>query len=272
MQTPTEGPATWEWWQGALGVLVAVMGSGVAVLVFFGITAIFGGDPGDPRGGVTIAGLLLQNVVFVFSVVVAANMKGGPVKPWMLGVRGPEPGWGMAALWIGAVYVTLIICGAIWDLVVNVPDPEIVDDLGVKASDTAAIFGALAICVAAPICEELLFRGLLFPSLRGRIGTAAAVIVTGLSFGAVHVVGSPVEALPLLAIFGGLLCLLYVKTRSLIPCMVVHSINNVITYAFLLDWDWQVPILLVGSLGLIFAIYRFVEGRLGPAPAHLSPV
>ena len=84
MPTPTEGPATWEWWQGALGVLVAVMGSGVAVLVFFGITAIFGGDPGDPRGGVKIAGLLLQNVVFVFSVVVAANMNGGPVKPWML--------------------------------------------------------------------------------------------------------------------------------------------------------------------------------------------
>jgi hypothetical protein len=269
---PHEGPATWEWWQGVLGVVTAFMGAGVAVAILFGVSAIFGGDPGDPRGGVSIAALLLQNAVFVLVVVAFAGLRGGRPRPWMLGLRDPQPGWGRAVLWIAAVYVALIIVSALWDIVVDIPDPEVVEDLGVSANDFAAIGGALAICVAAPIAEELLFRGLLFPSLRGRIGTVAAALVTGLTFGSVHAVGSPVEALPLLAVFGVLLCVLYLKTGSLLPCMIVHSINNVVTYAVLLDWDWQIPLLFAGSLALILGAYQIVRGRFGPAPLHVSPV
>jgi membrane protease YdiL (CAAX protease family) len=266
------GPAAWEWWQGVLGVLTAFMGAGLAVVLVFALGSIFGGAADDPRGGVSIAGLLVQDVVFVVVVVAFAGLRGGRVVPWMLGLRPPEPSWRMAVVWIGATYVSLILVGALWDIVVDIPDPEVVEDLGVSANTAAAIGGALAICVAAPIAEELLFRGLLFPSLRGRLGIAGAATITGLLFGAVHVVGSPIEALPLLAVFGVLLCLLYVKTRSLLPCMVVHSINNVITYAILLDWDWQIPLLLVGSLALILGAYQIVRARFGPPPLHFSPV
>jgi membrane protease YdiL (CAAX protease family) len=266
------GPAAWEWWQGALGVVTAVFGSGIAVAIVFGIAAIFGADAGDPSGGVAIAGLLVQNVCFVAIVIAFARMRGGPLASWMLGLRPPQPGWGIAIVWIIAAYVTLIILGALWDLVVDIPDPKVVEDLGVTANDAAAIAGAAMICVAAPIAEELLFRGLLFPSLRGRLGTVGAALVTGLTFGSVHVVGSPVEALPLLAVFGVILCFVYVKTRSLLPCMIVHSINNVITYGVLLDWGWQIPLLAVGALALIVGAYRIVQGRFGPAPLHLSPV
>jgi membrane protease YdiL (CAAX protease family) len=267
-----EGPAAWQWWQGVLGVVTAVLGSGVAVAIVYGIAAAFGADTSDPPGGVAMLGLLVQNICFVGFVVLFAGMRGGRVAPWMLGLREPQPGWGMAIVWIIAAYATLIAAGALWSLVVSIPDAKVVDDLGVKASDGAAIAGAALICVAAPIAEELLFRGLLFRSLRNGIGTAAAVVVTGLAFGSVHVVGSPVEALPLLALFGSLLCLLYLKTRSLLPCMIVHSINNVITYGVLLDWGWQIPVLGICAIALILGAYRLVVVRFGPAPLHLSPV
>jgi membrane protease YdiL (CAAX protease family) len=269
---PVAGPVGWQWWQGALGVLTAFVGASIAVAIVFGLSAIFGGDPGDPRGGVTMLGLLVQDIFFVGTVVVFAGLRGQRPKPWMLGLRDPQPGWGRAVLWIVGVYAVLMLASVLWSLVVDIPDAEVVDDLGVKANDLAAIGGAFVICVAAPIAEELLFRGLLFPSLRGRIGTVAAALVTGLTFGGVHAVGSPVAALPVLALFGVLLCVLYLQTRSLLPCMVVHSINNAITYGVLLDWGWQVPVLLAASLALIFGAYQLVRGRFGPAPAHLSPV
>ncbi|HEX6387896.1 MAG TPA: type II CAAX endopeptidase family protein [Solirubrobacteraceae bacterium] len=272
-QPTEEGPAAWQWWQGALALITSFVGAGILVAIIFAVgSALFGGAADDPRGGVMLFGLVAQDVIFVFAVVLFAGLRGGRVRPWMLGMRDPQPSWGRAVLWILAVYGALLALGAIWSVVVDIPEAEIVDDLGVKANDLAAIGGAFAICVAAPIAEELLFRGLLFPSLRGHIGLVAAALVTGLAFGAVHVVGSPIEALPLLAVFGALLCALYVKTRSLLPCMVVHSINNAITYAVLLDWGWQAPLLLAGSIGLIIGGYWLVRARFGPAPLHLSPV
>jgi len=267
-----EGPAGWQWWQGIVGLLTAVLGSGVAVAILFAISAAFGEDPGDPRGGVAMLGLLVQNIAFVAFVVMFAGLRGGRPAPWMFGLRAPQPGWKQAVGWIAAAYAVLIAVGAFWDVFVDFDDGQITDELGVKANDIAAIAGAALVCVAAPITEELLFRGFLFPALRTKIGVVWAALATGLMFGGVHIYGSPVEALPLLALFGVLLCFVYLKTRSLLPCMVLHSINNVFAYGTLVDWDWQIPILLVVALSLIYGAYRLVEARFGRAPLHLSPV
>ncbi len=267
-----EGPAGWQWWQGVVGLLTAVLGSSVAVAILFGISAIFGGDPGDPRGGVSMLGLFVQNVCFVVFVVMFAGLRGGRPAPWMFGLRGPQPGIKQAVGWVVAAYALLIAVGAVWDIFVDFSDGQITDELGVKASDVAAIAGAALVCVAAPITEELLFRGFLFPALRTKIGTAWAALATGVLFGAVHAYGSPAAALPLLALFGVLLCLVYLKTRSLLPCIALHCINNVFAYGGLVDWDWQIGVLLVVALSLIYGAYRLLEMRFGRAPLQLSPV
>jgi membrane protease YdiL (CAAX protease family) len=53
------------------------------------------------------------------------------------------------------------------------------EELGADDSSTALFFVAVLVCVAAPIAEELFFRGFCFTALRRWIGVAAGAIATG---------------------------------------------------------------------------------------------
>jgi membrane protease YdiL (CAAX protease family) len=62
-------------------------------------------------------------------------------------------------------------------------------------------------------------------------------------------------------VLGTVLCLVYWKTNSLLPCIVLHAINNCIALSSALKWDWQVPVLMVGALMAISAILLPVVHR-----------
>ncbi|MGW6602880.1 CPBP family intramembrane glutamic endopeptidase [Streptomyces sp. NPDC055036] len=73
--------------------------------------------------------------------------------------------------------------------------------------------------VAAPVGEEALFRGLIYPLLRKRVGILVSTLVTAVVFGLLH--GNAVQfvsPLPLAVV----LALVYERTRALWPCMLLH--------------------------------------------------
>ena len=83
--------------------------------------------------------------------------------------------------------------------------------------------------------EELIFRGLLFKAMV-KDGVKAAIIVSSVTFGIGHIVnlfnGSGAELLPnLLQVvyaiaIGFAFVMIYVKSKSLMPCILTHSIFN----------------------------------------------
>ena len=83
--------------------------------------------------------------------------------------------------------------------------------------------------------EELIFRGLLFQAM-ARGGVKSAIIVSSMTFGIGHIVnlvnGSGAELLPNLlqvmyaVAIGFAFVMIYCRTRSLMPCILVHSIFN----------------------------------------------
>ena len=79
---------------------------------------------------------------------------------------------------------------------------------------------AIPLVVLAPIVEELLFRGLLYRYLRGRVGVVAAVVISALVFAVLHVV------IPPLFVMGIVLAVLAERTGSLWPGIVLHATNN----------------------------------------------
>jgi len=83
----------------------------------------------------------------------------------------------------------------------------------------------LLIVVAAPISEEVCFRGMLFGGLRERWPRIAAALLSGLIFGGLHAV-TGLSAVPPLIAFGFILALLYEKTGSIVPGILLHMLNN----------------------------------------------
>ncbi len=90
-------------------------------------------------------------------------------------------------------------------------------------------FGTLA----APIIEELLFRGFLQSAIRTTFGKLKAIFISGSLFALVHL-----NAHVFLQIFilGLLLAYLFEKTESLIAPITVHILHNSITLAFLISF------------------------------------
>jgi len=78
-------------------------------------------------------------------------------------------------------------------------------------------------CVLAPLAEELLFRGMLYPAVRHYLGPAGGAVVAGLVFGLVH--WDIWRAIPL-AIGGIVLCYIYEKTGSILVSAVAHGAWN----------------------------------------------
>jgi len=96
--------------------------------------------------------------------------------------------------------------------------------------DIAETFGTvpvqiLLIAIAAPVSEEVCFRGFLFGGLRERLPRLAAALISGLIFGGLHAT-TGVSAVPPLIFFGFVLALLYEKTGSIWPGILLHMLNN----------------------------------------------
>lgn len=84
------------------------------------------------------------------------------------------------------------------------------------------VLAAFAVIVA-PVVEEIIFRGLLYPALRRIRGPRFALVVTSVLFGLIH--WPPVVWAPL-AVLGVFLGWLVDSTGSLLPCIVAHMAFN----------------------------------------------
>jgi membrane protease YdiL (CAAX protease family) len=112
---------------------------------------------------------------------------------------------------------------------------EWMESLGVEAvqdsvkllqtSTDPAIIGLMvfAAVVAAPLCEEIVFRGYFYPAAKKFVGPWAAGICSALVFAAAH--GSLAALLPLF-VFGCVLVFIYEKTGSLWAPVAVHFCFN----------------------------------------------
>jgi membrane protease YdiL (CAAX protease family) len=83
--------------------------------------------------------------------------------------------------------------------------------------------------VWAPIFEELAFRGLLYPTLRLRLPSWPAALLSAALFGVAHGYGVP--GFVAVSWSGMIWAVGYERTRSLLPGMVAHAASNLLTTA-----------------------------------------
>ena len=89
--------------------------------------------------------------------------------------------------------------------------------------------------VVVPIGEELYFRGVVYGGLRNRWGVGWGLLGNTLFFGVIH--QQVVHFLPI-ALLGLVLALLYERTQSLLPAVIVHGVNNIMAIlSHLYGWE-----------------------------------
>ncbi len=92
----------------------------------------------------------------------------------------------------------------------------------------AGIGGLISTVFVSPICEELLFRGVFLNRLKLIVPTSFAIIISSILFGALHSYGNIISAF----VFGVCMCIIYLKTKNILTCILAHFINNLLAELF----------------------------------------
>jgi membrane protease YdiL (CAAX protease family) len=168
----------------------------------------------------SIISQLATELGFLLVPFALASMRGSTGIQESLRRLGFRPFGRSAFGWMALTFALYIAFTIFYSLVITEP----------RQKDIAESFGptivqVLLIVIAAPIAEETCFRGMLFGGLREKMPRLAAALICGLIFGALHAL-TGVTAVPPLIVFGFLLALLYERTGSIVPGILLHMINN----------------------------------------------
>ncbi|HEX2096615.1 MAG TPA: type II CAAX endopeptidase family protein [Solirubrobacterales bacterium] len=214
--------ATWGPGAATIGLFVALSAQSVFAAVAVAIESPVGEE--DLSSAASVVLQTFGALAFVVIPLVIATM--GRV-PWReavarLGLRGFDTS---AVAWMGVSIAAYLAFAAVYVALVGEPDQE----------DIAEAFGSwpfqiLLIAVAAPISEEVFFRGMLFGGLRRRMPSLLAAAISAVVFGGLHAF-TGISAVPPLIAFGLILALLYEKTGSIVPGILLHALNNSVALA-----------------------------------------
>lgn len=108
--------------------------------------------------------------------------------------------------------------------------PSKVDEL-VTSGNVSGNIIIIVTAIVAPFCEEVYFRGFLYPAFRKNFGVVLGIFLSSVLFAAAHL--DLYSFFPIMVI-GWILAYIYEKTKSIFPVIFLHSIYNLILVLILL--------------------------------------
>lgn len=267
------GRARWAPWLAGVAFVAGFGATIVLGIVVFVMATAAGVESDAP--GVNIGLTIVQNVALVGAAFFFATMSGGRIAAVDFGLRRARF-WRSVGLLIG-VWIAFFLLSGAWALLLNLDQQQdLPEELGADGPLGNVLAVVVLVTVVAPLGEELFFRGFFFGALRNWRGAWLAAIITGIVFGGIHLGSSPAGYVVPLMIFGAGLCMLYEWTGSLYPAIALHALNNSIALGANLDWDWQIPAMMVGSttaaLLCAWLLARiFGDGGRPPAAGAAAP-
>lgn len=252
---PVLGAAGWQPWT----VAIAVVGAFALALTGRAIASTATRDGVNALVGVV---LIVLNAAPIALALILANLHGRPTardfalrRPPLVRAIGL-----LAAVWLGLTALTVLWVAA---LGLDGEDGQaLAERLGTEGTLSVIVL-VVVVTVVGPVGEEVLFRGAIFRALRNWRGVWPAAITTGVLFAATHLGWVPLALIVPIVVFGLAMCLLYHWTGSLYPCIAVHAFGNAVPLAGALDWNWQAPLLIMGSTLAALTLTRLLALGLG---------
>lgn len=97
------------------------------------------------------------------------------------------------------------------------------------------VAGFITVCILAPIFEEILFRGILFRGmLQYGMNPVVAILTSSILFGMAHM--NPWQFLGA-GVLGAVFAYVYYRTKSLWICVVLHALNNTVSYFMMIQME-----------------------------------
>jgi uncharacterized protein len=135
---------------------------------------------------------------------------------------------------VGLFYILAVVLGMIFG--------EQEDEFSRMLKSSREIVYAIAIIAtfSAPIVEEVIYRGLIFSSFYKRFGSVTAVLITTFMFAGVHYLQYWGNWTAVIAIttLSFVITMIRYRSKSLLPCIVLHTIFNASQSVILLLQPW----------------------------------
>lgn len=138
-------------------------------------------------------------------------------------------------------------------------------DMEGRSQSEILVFFAISVfstAIVPAVCEEYLFRGAVLTNLMP-FGKTTAILGSALLFGLMH--QNPLQIL-YTTLMGVVIGFLYVKTKSIWMCMILHFANNFITVLeeylpLLTKLEWigdvlDLSVMILGGIALLFIILK----------------
>lgn len=119
-----------------------------------------------------------------------------------------------------AIPAMMMVSGPVANLI---PVPEIFEERLKNIVENTGIMTTITLAIAAPIFEELIFRGIILDGLLRNVSPKKAIIHSAIIFSIAHM--NPVQV-PQTLLLGAFIGWVYYRTRSIWPCIFIHFINN----------------------------------------------
>lgn len=225
--------APWSY-KDVLIVLLIVIGLIIGLnltLLYFGVDEIL---RSMQMKELVIAGVFLaQSIILLVPVAILAIKKERKWKWQSFGFNRLKffEHFGMAVqgyvIYLGIVVLvtSLIVFGGLKIPGYQIPEP-ILPIFG--STNIAYAIAAVIIIGLAPLLEEVFFRGFVLQGLVNKMGRAAGAIATALLFAVLHLQFS--NFIPIF-ILGLILSFLFIRAKSIWPCIWFHIINNIIAFS-----------------------------------------
>lgn len=225
---PLIKPKPWGFWA-TVGLGMAVFGAFVVVQSVITVAFLFVTRPKtiDPKALESNGLLLCLNTLASAPVAVALTVLFAKLRKPMtareyLGLTFPP--WRQVWPWLVALVVYCIGCDWVSVSLHRPIVPDVMVDAYRSAGSAPLIWVTLV--VAAPVFEEIFFRGFVFTGLQhSRLGGVGAIALTALSWAVIHLQYDWVGMLYILAA-GLLLGMARLQTGSVSLCILLHALMN----------------------------------------------
>ena len=241
---PEDLQAPWGWTDLLLLGLIAVFGTGIAALFLTGIFAAFGIKPGHIQGSESERNLfiILDQALLSLGLLtyLMAQMRHRFQKPFWSALGWRELDTGKTpriVAYLGLIFggftlsILIQLASAGMETKTKMPIEMLFHDR--RSAFLLMLMGILL----APLVEETIFRGYIYPVLARSFGVGTGVIATGVLFGLLHApqLGGAWAQTALLMVVGIVFTFARAVTRTVVASYLLHvSYNSFLFLAFLL--------------------------------------